>query len=134
MSIRYMRISYLDLEILELYHFMNRCYCFRLGLIVKELGLYTRLILCWIGSWLWFTIYIFIWTIIKLDIPYLVINQLRMYSSIWGDIRYDLTLLKDYDDWIGTWTYSELDCDLDWTWVIDDIGFTFFIIAWSALR
>jgi len=23
---------------------------------------------------------------------------------------------------------------LDWTWVIDDIGFTFFIIAWSALK
>ena len=47
-----------------------------------------------------------------------------------GHIGCELTLLKDYDDWIGTWTYSELD----WTWVIDDIGFTFFIIAWSALK
>ena len=27
-----------------------------------------------------------------------------------------------------------MDCELDWTWVIDDIGFTFFIIAWSALK
>jgi len=68
----------------------------------------------------------------QLDIPYLVINQLRMYLGIWGHIKYDLTLLKDYDDWISTcncWDYELVVMTLDWSGTYD-----IYIEWWSVIE